>query len=76
MNRTDGEFLVLSVRDDGVGLAPHTALGNGSTLGLKLVANLARQLKGELNVSASEGVGTALDVTFPVPSGTVLEKEA
>jgi PAS domain S-box-containing protein len=76
MNPSDGELLVLSVKDDGVGLPPELNLSKVSTLGLRLVSNLARQMRGEVSVPASDGVGAAFNVIFPIPAGTVLEKDS
>jgi len=53
----------LAVADDGVGLASGIDLRNPSSLGLKLVHTLVRQLHGDIDMK-SEG-GTSVSVVFP-----------
>ncbi|MCK6547085.1 PAS domain S-box protein [Myxococcota bacterium] len=62
LSRTDGT-LTLTVADDGVGLPAAFDPGTTTSLGLKLVSQLTRQLGGELRVSA--GPGARFDVRFP-----------
>lgn len=50
----DGQVL-LRVRDDGPGLPPQLEWRNPSTLGLRLVGMLARQLRGDLSVVSNDG---------------------
>lgn len=69
----DDGALVLSVRDDGVGLPLELDLSNNATLGLQLVSRLAAQLGGRLKVDRPGPGGTAIGVVFPVPSGTLME---
>ena len=52
----------LRVADNGVGLPPGLALEHISTLGLRLVSDLARQMGGHLEVHRE--AGTAFDVDF------------
>jgi two-component sensor histidine kinase len=54
---------VLTVRDTGVGLPPHTDPQSADSLGLRLVGLLAKQLGGMLHL-ASEG-GTTARIAFP-----------
>ncbi len=61
--RRAGREMVLSVTDDGVGLAEGIDAGRGGALGLRLVRNLAGQLGGALSVSG--GAGTRFEIRFP-----------
>ena len=72
----EGQQLRLCVRDDGVGLPSGLNIACKATLGLQLVSNLAIQLGGQLEKHASDGGGSAFNVSFPVPGDTVLEDEA
>jgi PAS domain S-box-containing protein len=72
----DGQRLVLSVRDDGVGLPPDLDPAGTSTLGLKLVSNLAGQLGGQLVVERPHEGGATFRVVFPVPEDTPLGDES
>ncbi|MHC1744198.1 MAG: histidine kinase dimerization/phosphoacceptor domain -containing protein [Syntrophobacteraceae bacterium] len=74
LSRSDGGMLVLDVRDDGAGVPQDLDISTLSTLGLRLVSNLARQIGGELSVTSSEGGGSAFNVVFPVPAGTEVEE--
>lgn len=53
----------LEVIDDGIGMPPGLNWENGSSLGLRLVPGLARQLGGELQLH--NGAGTRFSITFP-----------
>jgi two-component sensor histidine kinase len=55
---------VLTVRDTGVGLPPHTDPQSADSLGLRLVGMLAKQIGGMLHL-ASEG-GAIARIAFPV----------
>jgi two-component sensor histidine kinase len=52
----------LSVADDGVGGLAAVDVKSGPTLGMSIVANLARQLDGELNIG--DDAGSNVTVTF------------
>jgi two-component sensor histidine kinase len=52
----------LTVGDSGVGLPPGVTLGNGQSLGLRLVQMLARELDGEIELQT--GSGTIISITF------------
>lgn len=53
--------LVVRVRDDGVGASPQS-LSTSSSLGLRLVGNLAEQLGGQVSYSSSPGLGVQATV--------------
>jgi PAS domain S-box-containing protein len=57
----DGQC-VLQVGDDGIGIPAHLDIENASSLGLKLVNVLARQLGGDLRVEGAGG--TRISVAF------------
>lgn len=57
--------LLLSVRDDGVGLPPGLAWDKTSSLGLKLVRTLGAQLRAKIEVQAEHG--TTFHVWIPQP---------
>jgi two-component sensor histidine kinase len=54
--------LVLCIFDNGVGLPPGIDLTRAKTLGLRLVNNLVRQIKGQIQIHRNGG--TRLDITF------------
>ena len=60
-----GDVLVLSVRDDGIGL-PESARTSTASLGLQLVRILTEQLQGELSIDTQPG--TTFEVVFPDPA--------
>jgi two-component sensor histidine kinase len=59
----DGEWLHLSVKDDGVGFPKGVDFRSTSSLGLQLVNSLASQLDG--TVELLNGTGTTFTITFP-----------
>ena len=73
-----GRYLKLSVIDTGTGMSPETLkravepffsskpLGKGTGLGLSMVHGLAVQLGGALQLSSTEGKGTAATLVLPV----------
>jgi len=58
----------LRVHDDGPGLPPDFVAGRASSLGLRLVQSLARQLNGQLHLPPPGGPGAAFTVVFSEPS--------
>lgn len=56
--------LVLTVADDGLGLPPDVDARQDASLGLSLVRDLARQLRGHLEIESRPGGGTRCTVTF------------
>jgi two-component sensor histidine kinase len=52
---TDGDQVVLTVNDNGIGLPPDISLTSAESLGLQLAAMLIQQLEGEVEVDRSEG---------------------
>ena len=54
----------LSVGDDGIGLPESFDIGSSASLGLRLVTDLARQLRGTLQIDRDQG--THFSIQFPV----------
>ena len=67
--------MILTVRDDGVGIPEEVPLQNPKTLGLKLVTNFVNQLNGKIEFHRSGG--TEVQITFPQenPGGRALPEE-
>lgn len=55
----------LVVRDDGIGLPENLDLNEISSLGLILVTNLTRQLRGNLQIQSDRDKGTEILIEFP-----------
>jgi two-component sensor histidine kinase len=66
----DPEGAHLVVKDDGLGLPPGFEIDKTESLGLQLVTNLTRQLRGGLRVETGQS-GTAFHLVFP-PQGSCL----
>jgi two-component sensor histidine kinase len=62
--KTLGDQHVLTVRDTGMGLPPHTDPHSVDSLGLRLVGLLAKQLGGRLHLAGEQG--TTARIVFPV----------
>ncbi len=72
-----GEYVVLSVGDDGMGMAPEVAEkifdpffttkehGQGTGLGLSMVYGFAKRSGGGVNVASEPGAGTTFHIYFP-----------
>jgi PAS domain S-box-containing protein len=75
LKHAEGKRLVMSVQDDGIGLPPGFDPEGGGTLGLQLVAGLARQLGGHLETESSKGPGATFRIVFPLPKDTKLGEE-
>lgn len=69
-----GAALLLTVADNGVGLADDFDILQGKSLGLQLVADLVRQIGGTLHIGS--GPGAVFDVHFPVDSLSPLAHRA
>jgi signal transduction histidine kinase len=61
----DGEQLMLTVRDDGVGLAQPAAPESLRCHGLRLLRERARALGGDVTLAATDGGGAALTMILP-----------
>ena len=76
--RTDGHDLVLRVSDTGTGMPPEVKRhifeaffttktdGKGTGLGLAICKEIARALRGRIDVESEPGKGSAFTVRFPV----------
>jgi len=60
-----GETVMLSVGDNGMGLPDGMDVARVQSLGLRLVTMLVRQLRGTLEVRSGKGTGTVFAITFP-----------
>ena len=63
-----GAVVVMNISDNGVGLPQDFDLTRVSTLGLRLVRQLTRQLKGTMSVSSHNG--TAIGIEFHLAEST------
>ncbi len=76
-----GDYVRLSVADSGIGMDQATleraiepffstkGIGKGTGLGLSMVHGLASQLGGALAITSRPGLGTKVDLWFPVSTG-------
>jgi len=83
-----GEYVVLSIRDDGPGIDPATAdkvfepffttkeMGKGAGLGLAMVYGFVRQSGGLATIQNAPGGGAEVSLYFPRASGAVERKPA
>jgi two-component sensor histidine kinase/PAS domain-containing protein len=55
---------ILSVMDNGIGLAPGFDITTQKTLGMKIVTTLVKQISGTITIDSREG--TTITITFPV----------
>ncbi len=79
-----GSYVVLSVRDEGIGMDEGTLqkaiepffstkeLGKGTGLGLSMVHGLALQLGGQLALASTPGKGTTAEIWIPVSANSVV----
>ena len=77
-----GRYVVISVTDTGVGMAPDVLekvfdpffttkpIGQGTGLGLSMVYGFARQSAGQVRVHSQPGIGTTVSIHLPVAEGT------
>ncbi len=65
LRKLPDQMVMMSISDDGIGLAEDFTIEKSETLGHQLIIALANQLDGELNVSHENG--TSFSVTFKYP---------
>jgi len=73
----EGEYVVVEVRDDGIGMSPDemkkifnpffTRKAEGTGLGLPITQRILHQHNGIIDVESKEGIGTSFYVKLPVP---------
>ncbi len=78
LDRTKGNFCVLTIEDSGIGMNMETQarifepyfttkpVGQGSGMGLAVVHGIVKQLGGTIHVQSRPGEGTSMAVTLPV----------
>ena len=59
----DDRHFILDIKDDGVGLPQEVDIDSTNSLGLRLVADLTKQLKGRLRIDRVDG--TNITIQFP-----------
>jgi two-component sensor histidine kinase len=74
--RAEDGFALLSVSDDGRGLAGDMAELGRATFGLQCLKAAAEQLEGELRVDAENGRGVRFRLRFPLCSGGYQSRSA
>jgi len=57
---------VLIIRDNGVGMPEHLCGKPSTSLGLQIVQSLVQQLHGTLVLDCHQGMGTSIQITFPL----------
>jgi PAS domain S-box-containing protein len=62
--RTENNFVILELKDDGVGFAEGVDFENSHSLGLQLVNTLIEQIEGKLKFKSTKNTGTEVLVTF------------
>ena len=76
LHPNEEQRLVLYIRDDGVGIPPGFDLAGTSTLGLKLVSNLASQVGGRFEMKRPTDGGVEFRVVFPIPQEKIYRGES
>ncbi len=72
MRATPNQDFLIMIEDDGIGIQDKVIEGGpGEHLGLKILAERAARVHGELKIESESGEGTRVTLTFPLP-----EKEA
>jgi two-component sensor histidine kinase len=64
LRRSEAGDIVLTVSDDGVGIAPEFEPATSKSLGVQLVVTLVEQLEGSLRIVRERG--TRFEITFPL----------
>ena len=67
LKRTE-EHIVLTVRDDGVGIAEDKAASPQTGLGSRLMNAFAKQLRAKLTIESEKGDGVAVKLELPIAS--------
>ncbi|OQA57271.1 MAG: response regulator FixJ [Euryarchaeota archaeon ADurb.Bin294] len=67
----EDEGCTMRYSDDGVGLPPGFEIEKISSLGMRLVRILARQIRGSLCIESEPGAGMICTVTFPKQAGNI-----
>jgi two-component sensor histidine kinase len=62
--KTYEDHYLLTVEDDGLGMPAEFDLAKSSSLGLKLVTSLARQIDGNVGISSSKGTQFVINFVY------------
>lgn len=83
-----GRYVVVSVSDTGVGIAPELLdkvydpffttkpIGQGTGLGLSMVYGFAQQTGGQVRIDSTPGEGTSVAIFLPAASADIAEEQA
>jgi PAS domain S-box-containing protein len=87
LKKKDESNLIFSVTDNGSGMSDEVknkvlepyfttkAEGDGTGIGLGLVASFVKEMNGEIEIESEIGIGSTFSVTFPMIGGTTIEQE-
>ncbi len=68
MRATPNQDFLVMIEDDGIGIQDKVIEGGpGEHLGLKILAERAARVHGELKIESESGEGTRVTLTFPLP---------
>ncbi len=65
MSQNEGQYIV-TVEDDGIGLASSNNSQNGLHFGLSIMRERAQKLSGDITIDSQVGVGTRMELKFPI----------
>ncbi|VAW72599.1 Nitrate/nitrite sensor protein [hydrothermal vent metagenome] len=68
MRAAPGQDFLVMIEDDGIGIQDKIIEGGpGEHLGLKILAERAARVRGDLKIESESGEGTRVTLTFPMP---------
>ena len=63
LEKSDSDYFILIVKDDGVGFPPELDVYNSQSLGLELIYTLVEQLEGKVEIKNNNGAETIITFT-------------
>ena len=63
LEKSDSDYFILIVKDDGVGFPPELDVYDSQSLGLELVYTLVEQLEGKVEIKNNNGAETIITFT-------------
>jgi two-component sensor histidine kinase len=67
MERSEGNIIIMKIKDDGIGMPGEIDINKIDSMGLKLVRNLVqKQLKGEMRIKRNRNRGTEFIIEFKI----------